>query len=707
MVSNSAWTIVTDFSRVHQGWKDKFDWILTKVSVYRRQNTLANETPGAEESDIRQFFRNAMRKLLVHLGKFNIRTLLQKTFPFFMPSVEYGVLENVDVALEREVNEEAEQNNIDNEAVDVEEVEDGSMGEERNESNKEESMDNIDITDEDTDDPELEDNDIPDVMENVKFIERLVKMDGADEEQVDSQNNMLMRNNLKIKELLGNYLMLTVEKLKKEENRIERKVTRTCSKTMELRQRLGDDSKVSKYEKKLEALCVELEQTRDKKNMGLKFIERIRHLDNATQFYVLEDECEVAQHILPHILCPVITVPKHIREENKTISSLPNEMLEKVFSYISLNDMLVNVLLVNKRWNEVGNNSKCWTNVDLSKLPCRAKNSCGGRNLFDYHGRSKRVKNLTGSDITDGFIKNVVAHCPNLRSLKMLSVKQISEGSFATLAKSCPSLHRIQSEYSRSAANPPEAWIQEACQLPSLREFYLCNRYQLNTELVSIIATNGNRLQDISANVAFASDDGITEMLVNLKQSLRRLHLLLCEFTPEMRRALHECKKLFCLNITAIEVPFSLGQDHFCAHLTQLTHLDISLSIFSSTLHVPVMFRNLVLPNVTVLSISKLRVCDTGYDEMVRDIVVAFPKLRVFTIAICRPYILAMTPYMFKTCKDLKCIKVAVQGDSAGLADLAKKSFKIHGLNISMQCSGPLKPCRHLQPPVRQRVREV
>jgi hypothetical protein len=132
-----------------------------------------------------------------------------------------------------------------------------------------------------------------------------------------------------------------------------------------------------------------------------------------------------------------------------TIDSFPDEILLEIFSYCSVEDLVLSIQHVNKRWKEVSQDPKLWKNL-----------------VF---------RPDKGTD--DELIRNVVEQAPMLRCL-VLSHEIDAPSLVDSLCKGCTNIQRLQFSSSQKLATSVLQKLRE--QFPDLECLVLAVHHKYN-----------------------------------------------------------------------------------------------------------------------------------------------------------------------------------------------------------------------------------
>ncbi len=115
-----------------------------------------------------------------------------------------------------------------------------------------------------------------------------------------------------------------------------------------------------------------------------------------------------------------------LKGEEMTLSSLPVEILIKIFMFLDNNEIALNVAAVNPRLNIVARDKSLWRNVRINKMKCQELTVVY---LLQEFCKDNMVKftlfcDVSGiSIVTDYTFRALQNFCPNLQSLKLSNIQ--------------------------------------------------------------------------------------------------------------------------------------------------------------------------------------------------------------------------------------------------------------------------------------------
>ena len=183
--------------------------------------------------------------------------------------------------------------------------------------------------------------------------------------------------------------------------------------------------------------------------------------------------------------------PEHIIKSDECprtfhVNCLPVELLHKIFSYLSLQDLCKLVVVVCRQWRDLAYDPLHWQVLDLSSLdylqPCE---------LFALMDRSPLLKDL--SVPKQSVLSNYEAHyiatrCSNLKSLNLGFTRGVDEVVLQQFVEHCTDLEKLNLEGTDFAND--SAIVQIICGFNKLTTLNLshckvedCGILQLNEKL--------------------------------------------------------------------------------------------------------------------------------------------------------------------------------------------------------------------------------
>lgn len=290
----------------------------------------------------------------------------------------------------------------------------------------------------------------------------------------------------------------------------------------------------------------------------------------------------------------------------KQFDDLPNEVLLKIFSYLSIEDLSMSTHDVSIRWREVSQDNKLWKNAVFSprkeitdkeiikyleNMPALKSFSATrimANIVIDTLCRSCRaiqsIELHTSHNMKVPLLQKIIHHFPHIESLKVplpypVLLEQLK---FAELIGQCQSLRRLSLD-----GNSGHTFIRQGVLIPiaygcpSLQHMHLGNYGQIDEDIQNILQKKRHHLLSFSCKIFVTKDiaEHISECtkLQHLEIENYNDHLLFDDI-KSLLKITH--LKYFTFRFCSEDVVNNLPLFFLSGMFSQIVHLDLSESYY-------------------------------------------------------------------------------------------------------------------------------
>lgn len=286
------------------------------------------------------------------------------------------------------------------------------------------------------------------------------------------------------------------------------------------------------------------------------------------------------------------------------IIELPNEMLLKIFSFCSVEDLVLNIQYVNAHWRDLVNDVKNWKH--LSYCPSR---SVGLKGIIKVLTHAPMLHSLVLLEHVDELMINIVCTCcPLITTLEFYDIHTVTVQMLEKISKYLTSLENLTL---RSMDIESQKFASVLGQFHKLKKLSLLHTFYMGADLLKCIADGCMSLEYLRLD-GIDVNDTMVQYFINKKAS--QLKSILLDGFRLSSASLHGIKE--CVNLE--EFMF-----YDCTTLTEGVFLDIVSLPKIRNLQLPEAYlicpntlifglRQMNLSGLTELNISKSFLNDTG-----------------------------------------------------------------------------------------------
>lgn len=227
-------------------------------------------------------------------------------------------------------------------------------------------------------------------------------------------------------------------------------------------------------------------------------------------------------------------------EQETLINSLPDEILTKIFSYLSLKELSCFVRVVCKRWLYVSCTEILWSKLTAEDIKDLEEVAPSALVQFVSLNTSS-LKYLLLDNCYDIPIHTLAKMVPNLRELSLAFCSQVNKLLLQTFSEHCPGITALNLEGCEEITH--DCLTLFSGHIISRLNLSHCN-HLTDDSLIFIINTFWN-IKDLNLDgVQWISDDAVRLLLENCKETLRYLWLDGENLTDHALTMLGRCNNL-------------------------------------------------------------------------------------------------------------------------------------------------------------------
>lgn len=313
----------------------------------------------------------------------------------------------------------------------------------------------------------------------------------------------------------------------------------------------------------------------------------------------------------------------------KKIDDLPNEILLKVFTYLSIGELAMSVQYVSERWREVSQDDKLWRNAVFSprkdvtdeeivkyleNMPALTSYSATRKTsnividtLYECCRNVKRIDLHPSHCMTVSLMQKIVQHFPQIESLKVLLpypvfLEQLKVAELIGRCQSLKSLSLVGScQHSALVYEGVLTPIAEGC--PSLQHVHLGDCGPITEDIQNLLGRKRHKLVSFSCKIYVTKD--IAEYI---SECTKLQHLDIENYNDGLSyddiQSLIKLTGLrsFAFRFCSEDVMNNLPMFFRSGSFSQLVHLDLSESYYINDILMNSVFEN--CPQLRYLNIS-------------------------------------------------------------------------------------------------------
>ncbi|CAG2054099.1 unnamed protein product [Timema podura] len=343
-----------------------------------------------------------------------------------------------------------------------------------------------------------------------------------------------------------------------------------------------------------------------------------------------------------------------------TFEILPIEIIDKIFSYLSPEDLARSVQYVCRKWHQITFNYSLWKNVvfkpDKSISDCEIMEFLHQVPMLRQFAPQRRVR--------FGHILDVLCReCPDIRSLVLDKRQRVTEKHLTKIRHHFPELQNLCAGFEENVAKACVDVISSFSHLKTLR---LNTDYLNKPRSFRPIINHCQLLEHLDLGHYFPANDvsqkDIIYLLRKMKHQLVSLSLTCSELTQEIAQSLRNCTKLQELSIYHIIILSDVKLSEI-RHLGNLKSLSLPY-LGGGRFELKQLYRPGTWPKLVKLNLT---FCVFFGNEDLRDILEYSPNLEELNLHGCETITDDGLEFVYK-CPQLRRLNVAY---CYGLTDIS------------------------------------
>lgn len=309
-------------------------------------------------------------------------------------------------------------------------------------------------------------------------------------------------------------------------------------------------------------------------------------------------------------------------------SCLPDELIVKIFSYLSTEELCLNAAKVCRKWREISHDHSLWKMLDFSSNP-----HLSSLNLLWVIRRAPLLHKLVlrgRSHITRAEVAIITESCPVLQDIDFGFCDNLDHLMIQTLYELCPNLHKINVEGCEKVDRKCLKYLARCKKLTHLN-FSHC--ILIDDDGIVFLAKGLPKIISINLDgINFLTDRAVLGLVETQQEHLEEVELDGAEISDAGILELSGCRHLRHLGLSFCECLTDTSLNHL-KELKNLESLRLRKGSDFTTDGLSRYFREASLSRLQYLNLSE---CTNIRDDVVLDMVqVCGKQLRELSLSWC------------------------------------------------------------------------